>query len=394
MSAAIPFVNTRQDLSVLRETQPDIRLVRTTLIALRNLTREDFAGLSLWVDPAADGLLRREDDRSPALRAVLEAAGPLSGLQDGSPEIDLSAAGRSAAAAFAARLLDSCLPAAPEILSVPQLPHGSVPGHSRVNAALAAGAREWREKSGFTGRLVLPVILTGRLQYALKKDRDHVTTSAARALGLAGAAGYWLVDSNLQDQLGQGNFPERFARLAALHGELNARIGHRPELAVAGPYWCLALVLWTRGLATHFGTGLGGTYQYHIPGLLHAKTARVRAALEPLLRTATVTPSLRAWLEAVVPKLAEGEAARASFESMLAGWDVLQTPAAARLQVARFHRGWTSRLEAAPEAERAVALYRMLSDAYVLGRRLPDLETERAARRPEQVAVQHMLNCL
>ena len=66
-----------------------------------------------------------------------------------------------------------------------------------------------------------------------------------------------------------------------------------------------------------------------------------------------------------------------------------------RDQIAKFYKGWFDEIEAVPRPGRALALYQMLSSAYVLGKALPSLpSSERTARRPERVAEYFMLNCL
>jgi hypothetical protein len=190
--------------------------------------------------------------------------------------------------------------------------------------------------------------------------------------------------------------------MIALHKEIRAKIAG-DMVVVGGPYWCLNLALWVRGLITYPCVSLGSTYRYHMSGGPFPGRPVTRVAIGPLRRWARANKALKVWLEDTLKVLPAGEPSRAEFQRLHSKWLTLTSAAeAARMQVAEYYRTWLDELEAIPAPGRALGLYQMLSQAYVLGKNLkkgtdplllPKGDQD-SARKPHLVAEQHMLNCL
>jgi len=66
----------------------------------------------------------------------------------------------------------------------------------------------------------------------------------------------------------------------------------------------------------------------------------------------------------------------------------------ARDQTAKFYKEWLNEIEAIPAAGRPLALYQMLSSAFVFGKKMPKLsKSEGYGGDASMVAQQLMLNC-
>lgn len=164
---------------------------------------------------------------------------------------------------------------------------------------------------------------------------------------------------------------------------------------ICGPYWGLGLVLWARGLVTHFGIGLGSTYRYYSPGAGVPNKAKSRIYVESLRRWISATPGLATWLQNAQAKLPPGTPAHLEFQALAKALPNYFDSEVAKRQITQGYRKWIDKIMASPPNGRSVALYQDLSAAFVTGKMLPDLPDEIGyARRPERVAEQLMLNCL
>jgi hypothetical protein len=169
-----------------------------------------------------------------------------------------------------------------------------------------------------------------------------------------------------------------------------------PESAIviAGPYWGLNLVLWAKRLCRYPAIGVGSGYQYHLSGSLITNQPAIRLAIPPLRRWVRIG-ELREWLTQAMDSITPSDPAYAEFSYLRTNLAALSTKPSSRRQIAQFYKKWFDEIEAVPAAGRALALYQMLSSAYVLGKTLPPFSaSEKTASRPERVAEYLMLNCL
>lgn len=392
MSSApfIPFVRGEEDESICKAHFADAQFVRVCLDR-----KARIAGLAssakLWLDVGIDGVGNAfpAGEKDDNWRDYLTKHGDLAPLAD---PLFIKAPVRSQIESSVVGLLNEAAGHSPSLLSVPQLPYEPGTGHNKINRLLADITADWR-KSHPAIRLILPVLLTSQDQLNTKTARNPIVKQITGLASRFGVDAVWAVDTSLEDQLGTGNFEQtRFPGVTAFFEELQAAYSF--EVLVAGPHWGLGLVLWSRGLVTHFGVGLGSSYRYHLPGGVLMQS-RARIAISALRRWATSTPALRDWLFDSQAKLPAGSPEQAELKALHGKYPHLLDSKIAKRQVARAHREWIDKIVASPTGGRALALYQDLSAAYVTGKMLDDLPDEIGlARRPERVARQLMMNCL
>ena len=183
-----------------------------------------------------------------------------------------------------------------------------------------------------------------------------------------------------------------FPGVIAFHSEMLKELPDKTSV-IAGPYWGLNLVLWVKQLCRAPAIGVGSAYQYHLSGG-PKRTPVVRLAVPPLKRWVRIT-GLRDWLTKAMDCVNAGDPAYTDLSYLKTNLTALSTKEASRRQIAQFYKQWLGEIEAVPAPGRALALYQMLSSAYVLGKTLPSFpDTEKAAMRPERVAEYLMLSCL
>lgn len=389
----IPFINTIYDCQAAARFYSDAFAMRVGTEQIEKTRNILPAGPKRWIDGSIDGLHHRDpskltEDYQKHLRRFAEyqtIADPQFQKKPEKPTVH----------SFVFSVLDFCKQQAPDWLSVPQLPHVNDTGRNKINRLLAETANQWRAKSAFSGRLILPAIFTHQNQINKKTERNKKVMLISQCLSAAGADGLWVADSTLNDQEGSGKFDERFPALRNLHDELNHAL---PGISttICGPYWGMNLILWARGCARYPGIGLGGTYRYNIPGRKPNKKRNERIALRPLRRWAIATPLLRNWLAQTIASLDLSDPARTEFVQIENEFSMYLKQSSGKLQTAEFYKSWFDKFSSLPPAGRALALYHDLSSAYVLGKTLKTLPDERegTARRPERVAQQLMMNCL
>jgi len=389
MASHIPFAYSTRDARLTRTIYGDSDIVRVSLDTASKVTASLDNKTHLWVDGAVDGFDYGSDANDRWDQHIRRFQG---WNRIGDPSFHKKPAS-TVVDAFVRAVLDECVAAAPHQvtwLSVPQLPAIDDSSRNTINRALAEATAKWRVHSKFRGKLILPVILTHQRQTNLKVNRTKRVTLATQCFQRAGADGYWVVETSLQDQSGAGTFAtRRFPGIISFHREIANALNTKGP-SIAGPYWALNLVLWARGLITHPAIGLGAAYQYHIAGG-KAKQAKNRIALSPLRRWAAIHADLRAWFD----KLPQGDPGLKELIDLKDNLDKYDIEEEARKQIARFYKAWFDTITSAQQPGRAFALYQDFSTAYVLGRALPALpEGEGTARRPERIAEQFMLQCL
>jgi hypothetical protein len=288
----------------------------------------------------------------------------------------------------------------PAWITVPQVPLADSTERNKINRMMALASGRWKSSSDFTGRLILPLVMTHQDQVKGKTARNRIVAQAKRCYDEAQADGFWVVDQSLAEDKGSASLKNaRVSGILLLHEELNDCISSK--IRIAGPYWGLNLVLWAKGLVDYPAIGVGSGYRYFLAGG-HARKPRVRIALAPLRRRVNLAQELKtwldevtAWLDEVAVKLGPAHPANAEFGALRRRLTALSDYSTARYQVAEFYKTWFNIIASEPKAARPMALFQDLSAAYALGKSLPDLKGEEGpSRRPEAVAEPLMLSCL
>lgn len=386
----IPFLNSEMDCKIAQKLYSDSSVIRVSLETLARTASHLPPAPKKWLDPGVDGLHRGWSKLSQPYRRHLGSFVGSEQIGDASFQ---QKPDKGVVHRFVSDALEACRGRmAFDWVSIPQLPMVDGSGRNKVNRMLADGARLWKLRSRYSGKLILPVIFTNQRQINRKTERNKKLALVTACVEAAGADGVWVVDSTLNDQDGSPTFEHtRFPGLIQLHQEMNSQLPS-DAIAVGGPYWGMNMVLWARGLVQFTGIGMGSSYQYHLPGGV-VKSANDRLALSPLRRSAIAAPALRTWLERASSQLAPADPSGAAFSAMAK--DFGRISADGRWQIARFYKAWFDKFASLPPSGRALALFQDLSSAYVLGKTLPMLpREEKTARSPARVAKQLMLNCL
>jgi len=389
MADHIPFITGEGVYDLARKFYGDSEVMRLPLDRAGELLSCGTSSSRLWLDPCVDGMhdldARRGQSWFRFMRRFpnFEKIGTSTYHARPVPnEVHV----------FVRAIMDACAAHRPKWITVPQLPLVQGSDRNKINRALAAATGKWKSSvSGFSGRLILPLVFTHQEQINGKTARNPKVEQAKRCYHDARADGFWVVEQSLEDDSGSVTLRnKRFPGVIALHKELNERISS--TIRIAGPYWGLNLVLWARGLVDYPAIGVGSGYQFLLSGGT-AKTATARLPLPSLRRRAGV-PELDAWLDKVIATLASSHPALTEFSNIRKHYAQLKDPKRARERVARFYKEWFDTIASTPRAGRSMALFQDLSMAYALGKSLPELKGEGTARRPEAVAEPLMLSCL
>lgn len=394
MAEHIPFITGEDGCTIVKSTYADSDLIRVPLERAQKFLALRPHGSRVWLDPGIDGLDDLSTRRSEPgqKRTWFEFMKDLPHFEKmGSPAFQAKPSAAEVSA-FVKSVMDKCAAHKPAWLTVPQLPLADNATRNKINRSLAAATGKWKSSQGFTGHLILPIVVTHQDQVNGKTARNPKVQHAERCYHDAQADGFWVVDKSLTDDSGSGTLRgKRFPAVIALHEELNDAISSK--MRIAGPYWGLNMVLWARGLVDYPAIGVGSGYQFFLSGG-HAKQPSAKLALPSLRRRVGVGPQLKLWLDDAISKLASSHPAHAEFSDIRKRFSVLSQPERAREHVAGSYKQWFNAIASAPKAGRSMALFQDLSAAYTLGKSLPDLPDEGTARRPEAVAEPLMLSCL
>ena len=383
----IPFLRANTDFEHLDSFYNDAPLCRLTLDRDRWVPRICDRH-RVWIDLALDGI--GQVPQNPDYIEYLKKHGDISALTDAafakSPK-------RAAIEKQICGFLDEANALNPYAIGIPQLPQEDGTETNKINKMLYAITVDWRNSKAASVKLVLPVIFKHQRQLNKKTDRNPKIAFLKSLLASPGADAIWVTDHTLDDQAGTGNFDkERFPGVIEFFKELKAVSSI--AMVIAGPFWGLGIVLWARGLCTHFGIGLGSTYRYYLAGGM-ANKPKARVAIGALRRWVCATPELEQWLKDSLTIVPPGSPEARELQEILKHLSALLSSDTAKRQVARAYREWIDKITAIPPAGRGVALFQDLTAAFVTGKSLPDLPDETGpARRPERVAEQLMLNCL
>jgi hypothetical protein len=413
MGDFIPFVSSLTDADVATAHYGDAECFRVSLYNAEELIPRLPNGARLWLDPGIDGYpdfkghqktgsandepkgneqKSEKDDETRWLKYMQQQPWHEC-LAD---ERFLAKPNQNTIDGIVSQLMDACVRFQPSALSVPQVAHTKDSARNAVNRQLAEGFAKWNKARNFDKLRILPAVFTSFNRVDLKTERDKKVTVLSACYEKANANGIWAADCDLADQRGVATFEsKRFPGMLALHQEL----GRLPNLDFhcAGPYWGLNLVLWARGLTTHFACALGTGYRYYRAGQ-RMGTPTPRVAISPLRRWARANVEFWRWLDEVIGQFAEDDPVRVELEELKASRRQLELDRKSnkyKEHVARFYRGWFETIAALPARGRALALYQDLSSAHVVGARLPAIPSEEyRAQIPNVVARQLMLNCV
>ncbi len=429
MADYIPFVNNEGDATIARKYFADAHCMRVPLESVAATVPLLEPGTALWVDATVDaydcilGTTWPMDIGTEPPESV-EAQWPLD--EQGAKQDDwkyelwkrwYAQFGRFTGYrvltdpkywvkqyadelnAFVAENLDACMGYKPLWLSVPQLPVPPGGGRNKINRMLAEAAGLWKDRTKPDARLILPAVFTSSTILRRKPHRDDKLQAAMHDYQLARADGMWVVDVTLSDQNLSENFTDRYSALLAFHQALKEQLP-RDAPVIVGPYWGMNIVLWVRGLCQHPALGIGTSYTYYTP-MSPIQKGRPKLAIPPLRRMAIASPEMRAWLEQVLADLPPTDSMYPSLQQLLDQLPVLANKDVAKDQLAAFYKEWLDTIAVTLPQERALRLYEDLSQAYVLGRRLPHMpkgvlsaDGSVSVREPGKVAEQLMLMSL
>lgn len=394
MSDYIPLISSEDAGTLANRVFRDSAVMRVSLDRAARLITNAPRASKIWIDPGVDGCDDIDNRRStpgnrnswfdfmtvlPHFEKFAQTGFIAKPTQ---PEVD----------AFVKEVLNRCMAYKPSWITIPQLPTTNGTERNKINRSLALAAGEWKSSSGYSGRLILPLVFTHQEQVNGKTNRNPKVQLAERCYRDAQADGFWVVDKSLTDDNGSATLRNmRFPGIIALHDELNGKIASK--VTIGGPYWGLNLVLWAKGLIDFPLIGVGSGFQFNLSGG-PSRSASVKIAIPSLRRRVGVGPTLTRWLDASIAKLANSHPAHAEFVDLRKKLTVLNQSIRAREQVATFYKQWYDGIAAAPKAGRPMALFQDLAAAYALGKSLPAIEGEGTARRPEAVAESFMMSCL
>jgi hypothetical protein len=383
----IPFIRANEDFDHVDSFYSDAPLCRVTL-ERPNFATKLTPKYSLWLDLAWDGA--QQPVVNPNYQIYIHRHGSLACLAN---EEYLKSPQRTPLEGVLLKWLAEVVKASPYALSVPQLPHGDGVTNNKINKLLFAITLDWHQSLTHPPKLILPVILTNQRQLNKKTERNAKVNFVKSLVAKHSVEGLWITDQSIEDQQGTTNFEkERFPGIIDFFKEVRSACD--VTTVIAGPFWGLGLLLWARGLASHFAIGLGSTYRYYLPGGM-ANPPKSRVMLAPLRRWASSTSGLVDWLDESLGLLPANSPEHAELAELRKGYSGLLSRETAKRQVARCYRAWVDKIIKVPSAGRSVALFQDLSAAFVTGKALPDLPDESGpARNPERVAEQLMLNCL
>jgi hypothetical protein len=387
MADHIPFITSAQALKLVSNIYSDSIVLRVSLDVAQKLSLKNPS--KVWIDPGVDGL------HDLASRSKESAWYKLMKTMPGFDKIGapgfIAKPNSAVIQVFINAILERTAKLNPTWITVPQLPFLNDSLRNKINRELAMATGRWKSSVGFTGRLIFPLIFTHAEQTKGKTQRTPKLQQANRCYHESQADGYWVVDTSLTEEIGSVALRnKRFKSVIDLHQELNDQISSR--IRIAGPYWGMNLVLWSRGLVDFPAIGVGGTYQYYPPGG-HSRPASARVAIGPLRRRVGI-PLLNAWLAKTAKIIGPLHPAYAEIDKIQKQLPLLRNPDTARIQVANFYKKWFDSISGVPAIGRSLALFQDLSQAFALGRSLMDFSNEGAARRAESVVEPLMVNCL
>ncbi len=399
MADHIPFVYSKTGAKLAQKFYSDSAYVRVPLHSYHTLKTLLSESQHIWIDPEIDGIHNHElappsSTNNPTNEYTNKWLEYTSQVQNfNAVRQNLKKPTSSAVEIFIFDILDRCNAFSPECISVPQLPVTNNSDRNKINKCMAIATGLWKSSRSYTGKLIFPLILTNQSQSNLKSSRNPKIHEAVKNYTDSAATGLWVVDSSLDDDTGSKTLQDtRFPSIIHLHEELNAKINS--TLRIAGPYWGLNLVLWARGLTDYPAVGVGSTYKYFIPGVNFPHSAAAKIPISPLRCHVPVTPQLWQWIEEAINNLGKSSPHSHKLDALLKNKVVLNDPERARSEVARFYKFWFDIIQKHPKEGRSIALFHDFSEAYTIGKILPNLPNGSVTRKASSIVEPFMLHCL
>lgn len=384
MARHIPFLNSDEGLALYGKHLTDSDFVRIPLDRAARIVPRLPPRTKVWIDAGLDGLddlPSRTTDWQKYIRAFPHAS------QIGDPAFHSSPT-RPIVQTFVDSVLNACALHRPALITVPLLPFCDGTERNKVNRHLAEAAGKWRASHSGSVSMILPGIFTHQRQITSKVTRGLKIKEIEKCFTLSNADGFWIVDSDLKDDCGSGPIPKtRMPSVIHFHEELNSKVS--TTLRIAGPYWGLNLLLWSKGLIDFPAIGLGTGFQYQLAGG-HPSTPKPRLAIPSLRRRVETSPELKTWLHSVLQKIGPSHPAQAELNRLHTNFAGLV--ANFKSQIVEFYKSWFDLLDSVPSAGRSTALFQDTAQAYAFGKSLDHLPDK--CRRPEAVAEHLMLNAL
>lgn len=224
MSSFIPFVNSLSDIVLVRKYYANAPVVRVSLANAELVA--SLAKTNLWLDAALDAYDPShslwKSDGAPYDQSLHNLHGQLTGYEVLCNLARGQQVDDNSLVTVCNSLLQQCNEYKPKWISVPQLPLGLDRERNKVNRLLAKVAGEWRSRTGFSGRIVLPILVAHQSQTSSKLNRTKILEQAKKNLSLSGADALWVVDYRLTDWKGPTTLKDRFGNLIRLHEGLQS----------------------------------------------------------------------------------------------------------------------------------------------------------------------------
>lgn len=183
MADHIPFVTSVDGAKLVSAHYLDSEIVRVPLDRASILLERLPHGLGIWLDAGADGLdnLESRRPRGEQENPWFTFMSDLSNFENiGTPAYQQRPV-RSEVSAFVTELLDACVEYHPAWITVPQVPLASDSARNKINRMLAEESGIWKNRSGFPGRLILPLVVTHQRQINGKTVRNPKVEQADAA---------------------------------------------------------------------------------------------------------------------------------------------------------------------------------------------------------------------
>jgi hypothetical protein len=223
MADHIPFITGDDGSTLVKKIYHDSDFVRLPLDRASKFLPLLPHSSKVWVDPCVDGLDDLETRRSQPgnKNAWFDFMRKFANFERmGTPAFhDKPVA--SDVYDFVKAVMEACAVHKPTWITVPQLPVVEDSVRNKINRALATATGRWKSSSGYSGRLILPLVFTHQSQVNGKTARNPKVQQAQRCYHEAQADGFWAVDKSLTDDNGSSTLRnKRFPGIIALHEEL------------------------------------------------------------------------------------------------------------------------------------------------------------------------------
>jgi hypothetical protein len=422
MASYIPFVRSKGDCEILKKYYTDSYIIRMSLESIENIRENIPTKFAKWIDPAFDGFenwykFKDSKDKHHNTKNWHSLYEKISEFEYFEKQGFKTKVIPYKVESFINSLMDKCFKYNPEWITIPQLPIVDDVSRNQINLSLAKATKKNLDKRNFKGKLVFPIIITKSEILERKTIRGNKIKSALNCYKNSNAKYIWIVDSSLSDQDGSRKNEFHFKNLVSFHEELKKSSPKNVQI-IAGPYWGLNLILWTRKFCDFPAICLGSTYKYYLPGGIINEKAKIRIAIPPLKRMVAVD-NVKEWLRCVLKELPNEDKSYKEFMRLNEAIDVLSNDAAtSKEKISKFYKEWIDTIEKIPQDGRSLFMYQDFSSVYVLSKVIDQLlvnlydriqisqdtqfsqllskrrKIEKISHNANRIAQQYMLCCL